>query len=136
LDVPRISRILGDAFFQMGLGAESELFRGFTTGVQMHDVNTANLLRNRNYNLPIPVVRPTDLSQRPFFGTRPIAGIRPVRDPGELYRGGCTGQRRFRRSNRRNKLQFQSFYTLAQSFSDDDNERDSGGFVYESFRST
>ncbi|MFN7646412.1 MAG: carboxypeptidase regulatory-like domain-containing protein [Acidobacteriota bacterium] len=116
--------------FQMGLGAESELFRGFTTGVQMHYVNTANLLRNRNYNLPIPVVRPTDLSQRPFFGTRPIAGINQftIRESSSrgMYRAAT-----FSAQYRRNKFQFQSFYTLAQNFSDDDNERDAGGFVYE-----
>ena len=116
--------------FQMGLGAESELFRGFTTGVQLHYVNTANLMRNRNYNLPIPVVRPTDLSQRPFFGTRPIAGINQytIRESSSrgMYRAAT-----FSAQYRRNKFQFQSFYTLAENFSDDDNERDSGGFVYE-----
>ena len=116
--------------FQMGLGAESELFRGFTTGVQLHYVNTANLMRNRNYNLPIPVVRPTDLSQRPFFGTRPIAGINQytIRESSSrgMYRAAT-----FSAQYRRNKFQFQSFYTLAENFSDDDNERDSGGFIYE-----
>jgi len=32
---------------------------------------------------------------------------------------------------RTRKLQFSSFYTLAESFSDDDNERSAGGFVYD-----
>jgi hypothetical protein len=116
--------------FQMGLGAESELFKGFTTGAQFHHVNTANLMRNRNYNLAAPTVRPTDLSQRPFFGTRPIAGINQftVRESSSrgMYRAAT-----FSAQYRRNKFQFQSFYTLAENFSDDDNERDAGGFVYE-----
>ncbi len=116
--------------FQMGLGAESELFKGFTTGAQLHYVNTAHLMRNRNYNLPIPIVRATDLSQRPFFGVRPIAGINQftVRESSSrgMYRAAT-----FSAQYRRNKFQFQSFYTLAENFSDDDNERDAGGFAYE-----
>lgn len=116
--------------FQMGLGAESELFRGFTTGAQLHYVNTSHLMRNRNYNLPVPTVRATDLSQRPFFGTRPIAGINQftVRESSSRGRySAATVSAQYRRS----KFQFQAFYTLSENFSDDDNERDSGGFVYE-----
>jgi hypothetical protein len=116
--------------FQAGLGFDSEITRGFTAGAQLHYVNTVNLLRNRNYNLPIPVIRPTDLSQRPFFGTRPVPSLNQV----TIRESSARGMYRavtFSAQYRKKRVQFQAFYTLAENFSDDDNERDAGGFVYE-----
>jgi hypothetical protein len=116
--------------FQAGLGFESEVRKGFTVGTQLHYVNTAYLLRNRNYNLPIPTLRPTDLSQRPFFGTRPAPTINQftVRESSArgMYRAAT-----FSAQYRQKRYQFQAFYTVAENFSNDDNERDAGGFVYE-----
>ncbi len=116
--------------FQMGLGAESEIMKGFTVGAQLHYVNTANLLRNRNFNLPIPTLRPTDQSQRPFFGVRPFPTVNQftVRESSSrgMYRAATISAQ-----YRNKRVQFQSFYTVSENFSDDDNERDAGGFVYE-----
>jgi len=115
---------------QAGVGVESEIFSGFTTGVQFHYVNTVNLIRNRNYNLPIPIIRPTDASQRPFFQGRPTTAINQLTIRESSARGmyrAATLSAQYRKS----KMQFQAFYTISENFSNDDNERDSGGFVYE-----
>lgn len=116
--------------YQAGLGVESEVFSGFTTGVQFHYVNTVNLLRNRNYNLPIPVIRAGDASQRPFFQGRPTTAINQltIRESSSraMYRAATLSAQ-----YRKKKFQFQAFYTISENFSNDDNERDAGGFVYE-----
>ncbi len=122
--------------FQMGLGTETEWFRNFTAGVQFNYVNTVGLNRNRNYNLPAPVVSATDARQVPDFalvsgGTaqRPVQTVNQltVREPSarSMYRAmTLSAQYRVR------KAQFQAFYTAAQNYSDDDSERDAGGFTY------
>jgi hypothetical protein len=116
--------------FQGGIGFESELTRGFTVGTQFHYVNTSNLIRNRNFNLGIPTVAATDLSKRPTFGARPVPTLNQftVRESSSrsLYRAAT-----FNTQYRLKRFQFQAFYTLATTYSDDDNERDAGGFVYE-----
>jgi len=116
--------------FQGGIGFESEVARGFTVGTQLHYVNTANLIRNRNFNLGIPTVAATDLSRRPTFGARPVPTLNQftVRESSSrsLYRAAT-----FNTQYRLKRFQFQAFYTIASTYSDDDNERDAGGFVYE-----
>ncbi len=116
--------------FQGGLGFESEVARGLSVGTQFHYVNTSNLLRNRNFNLGIPTVAATDLSKRPTFGARPVPTLNQftVRESSSrsLYRAAT-----FNTQYRVKRFQFQAFYTLASTYSDDDNERDAGGFVYE-----
>ena len=121
--------------FQLGLGTETEWFKNFTAGVQFNYVNTVGLNRNRNYNLPAPVLRGGDQSLRPDYGlvgggvTRPVTTVTnlTVREPSarSMYRS-MTLQAQYRTK----KLQFQAFYTVAQNYSDDDSERDAGGFVY------
>jgi hypothetical protein len=121
--------------FQGGLGVETELAPGWLTGVQFNYVNTVWLHRNRDYNLPIPVVRANDATQRPFFGLttgtpRPVpqVGNLTVRESSarSLYRG-LTYQLQYRGK----KFQWGSFYTLQTNYSDDDSERDAGGFNHE-----
>lgn len=114
---------------QAGLGVESEILPGFTTGVQFNYVNTVNLLRNRNYNLPAPTInavgRPVfNLAQRPDPGL----GTLTVRESSArgMYRAATLSAQ-----YRKRKFQFQAFYTVSENFSNDDNERDAGGFVYE-----
>jgi Carboxypeptidase regulatory-like domain len=120
--------------YQFGLGGESRLTSRWTAGLQFNYVNTVHLERNRDYNLPLPVV--LDASDRPLYcisncpaselQPRPIAtlGQINVRESSarSLYRG-LTFSNQYRGS----KLQAGVFYTLAWSYSDDDNERDSGG---------
>jgi len=114
---------------QAGLGFETELVKNFLMGVQMNYVNTVNLMRNRDYNLPIPTIRAGDLSQRPFYGvpaTRPISTLTQVTvresSARQMYRA-ATLQAQYRRKD----FQFSAYYTLAENFDDDSNERDTGG---------
>ena len=119
--------------FQMGLGAESELFRNFVGGIQFNYVNTVHLQRNHDYNLPAPFVRAGDASQRLTYGLR-TGTLRPIpqlssvtvraSSARSMYRGlSFSGQYRAAR-----KLQFGVSYTWSESFSDDDTERDATGF--------
>jgi hypothetical protein len=45
--------------FQFGLGVERQVADGITVGLEGNYVKTENLQRNRELNLPVPVVRPT-----------------------------------------------------------------------------
>lgn len=119
--------------FQTGIGTDYRITDRWVAGVQFNLVNTVHLERNRDYNLPAPAIRATDTSQLPYFGisgggtnTRPIrtlGGI-TVRESSarSLYRGLTISNQYKGR-----KLQAGVFYTLASAYSDDDNERDSGG---------
>lgn len=117
--------------YQAGVGAESRVTGNWTAGVQFNYVNTIHLERNKDYNLPAPIVN--DASQRPYFGiASPKVRQRPIDTLGQinvressahsLYRGFT-----FSNQYRGGKFQAGVFYTLAWSYSDDDNERDSGG---------
>lgn len=121
--------------FQAGLGVESELFTGFVAGLQLNYVNTVNLMRNRDWNLPAPIIRPNDPAQRPFYGlrsgrTRPVPTLGPftVRESSarSMYRG-ATLQAQYRVK----RYQFGAFYTLSETFSDSDLERDAGGVDFD-----
>ncbi len=122
--------------FQMGLGTETEWFRNFTAGVQFNYVNTVGLNRNRNYNLPAPAIVAGDQRLIPDFAL--VSGgtaRRPVQDVNQLTVREPSARSMYRAMTlsaqyRTKKLQFQTFYTLAQSYSDDDSERDAGGFGY------
>lgn len=117
---------------QAGIGADYRLSSRWTVGGQFNYVNTVHLERNRDYNLPIPTIRANDASQLPFFGVSGSGVARPIRTLGQvtvressaraMYRGGT-----FSTQYRGRKFQGGAFYTLSETFSDDDNERDSGG---------
>jgi hypothetical protein len=120
--------------FQSGLGYEHEIFRNFVAGVQLNYINTVNLGRNRDYNLPLPTIRPTDASQRPFYGLRSGA-LRPLRNLGSITVRESSARQMYRAMTysaqyRGKKLVFGAHYTFAQNFSDDDTERDATGFNY------
>lgn len=122
--------------FQFGFAFEREIKTGFTIGAQYDQVNTSNLMRNRDIDLPAPFIRAGDLSLRPFFGigaatpglfarTRPVtalgnAGFIQVRDSSarSLYQA-FTARAQFRRRN----MQFDAFYTLSRNLDDDTSER-------------
>ncbi len=121
--------------FQAGLGLDSELFRHFLAGIQLHYVNTVHLQWNRDYNLPPPVVRPTDKSLRPFFGLR-SGTPRPIPTLGSLWVRESSSRSMYRGMTlssqyRSGRLQFGAFYTVSQAYSYDDNERDATGVRYE-----
>jgi hypothetical protein len=117
---------------QFGIGSDVQLTRNWTAGIQFNYVNTVHLERNRDYNLPIPSAR--DASGRPLYciAVCTPAGVRPIPSLGQinvressarsLYRGFS-----FTTGYRGRKFQGGVSYSLAWNYSDDDNERDSGG---------
>jgi outer membrane receptor for ferrienterochelin and colicin len=121
--------------YQSGIGVEREINRSMTVGADFSYVHTVHLQRNRDINLPLPRVRPTDPAQRAFFGLRsgtprpqPLLGSIQVRESTakSLYRA-LTLRTKFQRP----WGQFNMFYTLSKLLSDDDNERSSGGVTFE-----
>jgi hypothetical protein len=121
--------------YQGGIGFEREITRGLTIGADFSYINTVHLQRNRDLNLPLPRVRPDDPALRPFFGLR-SGTQRPIATLGSVQVRESTGRSLYRAVTIRTKLQrrwgqFNAFYTLSKSLSDDDNERDAGGVQFE-----
>jgi outer membrane receptor for ferrienterochelin and colicin len=119
---------------QYGFGVERELMTGLVVGAEFQQVKTKYLERNRNLNLPIPVIRPTDPAQRPFWDL--VNTARPIASLGAVTVRESTARSDFRALTlsskyRTARYQVDAFYTLSKSESDDDNERDSGGFQHE-----
>jgi hypothetical protein len=129
--------------FQWGFGAEREVARGLTVGANVDYVNTVHLNFNRDYDLPVPIIRTGDKSLRPFFGvatagvfgaqTRPItqfgnAGYLQVRDSAarSLYRSMTV-----RAQLRRKFGQFDAFYTLSKNLDSDSSERNASFSSYD-----
>ncbi|MDQ3804910.1 MAG: TonB-dependent receptor [Acidobacteriota bacterium] len=116
---------------QAGLGVEHEIFDGVVVGADFTYVNTVYLQRNRDINLPAPIVRATDPAQRPFFGLN-SGRSRPIPSLGQVQVRESTARSLYRSLTlrtvvRRNWGIINAFYTLSKSLSDDDNERSSGG---------
>ncbi|MBI1354882.1 MAG: hypothetical protein GC160_11090 [Acidobacteria bacterium] len=112
------------------LGVDHEIFDGLVAGIQFQNVNTSNLQRNRNYNLPAPTFDPVLQINKYSLSNRPIPslGTVTVRESSarSLYRGvTMSGKYRFN-----SRLQWDAYYTYSQTYSDDDNERSSSGFNY------
>jgi hypothetical protein len=111
---------------QFGLGVDREIFQNFLMGIQLNYVNAVHQQRNVDFNIPFPTIRAGD--GRPIYNraNRPLTtyGTIQARESSarSMYRG-ATIQAQYRKS----RYQFQAFYTLSESFSDDDNERDAGG---------
>jgi outer membrane receptor for ferrienterochelin and colicin len=120
--------------YQFGIGVEHQLADGLTGGIDYSQVNTVHLQRNRELNLVAPILRSTavDPAQRPFYGgqARPIPTLNSVQLRESSARSVFQSLV-FRTQLRRKWGQFNAFYTLSRSLSDDDNERDSGGVSYE-----
>jgi hypothetical protein len=121
--------------YQAGVGVEREIAEGLTVGADFTYVNTVHLQRNRNLNLPGPVVRADDPAQRPFYGLS-SGGVRPVPTLGDVTVRESTAHSLYRALTFSSKFQrrwgqFNTFYTLSYNYSDDDNERSATGFNYE-----
>ncbi len=141
--------------WQWSIGMEHEVARGLTVGVDYLYLNTVHLQRNREYNLPPPIVclgvgnpvgcTAADFSLRPCFAVTSGTScapqrLRPLPRPNSGSGLGISSLQ-VRESNararynafiarstmRRGRYQFLASYTLSYSYSDDDNERDSGG---------
>jgi Carboxypeptidase regulatory-like domain len=120
---------------QFGAGFEREIARGLVIGANYDFVKTTRLNFNRDYDLPIPIIRAGDMSLRPFFGivsstvigaqNRPIStfgntGYVQVRDPGARSEYQSLV---FRGQFRRKFGQFDAFYTLSRNLDNDSTER-------------
>jgi hypothetical protein len=119
--------------YQFGIGVERELGGGFVVGLDYSQVNTVNLQRNRELNIATPILRSTsvDPAQRPFYGglARPIPSLGSIQMRESSARSVFQSAV-FRTQLRRKWGQFNAFYTLSRSLSDDDNERDAGGVSF------
>ncbi len=117
--------------FQIGGGIEHQITDGFVIGADYSQVNTIYLQRNRDINLPAPtgidLVTGRVLVNR---NNRPLTQIGSIqlRDSSgrSVYRGLT-----LRLNMRRSWGRVNAFYTLAKNTSDDDNERDAGGVLYD-----
>lgn len=118
--------------YQAGIGMEKQLGAGFTVGADYTQVRTINLERNIDVNMPLPTIRSTDPARRPFFGL--LSGTpRPLASLGQVQVREAAARSMFRAltlktSLKRSYAQFNAFYVLSKSLSDDDNERDAGGW--------
>jgi hypothetical protein len=102
-----------------------------TVGIDGTFIKTDRLQRNRELNLPVPVIRANDPAQRPFFGlttgtARPLAALGSVQVRESTARSKYAGIT-FSTKFQRRRLNASAYYVLSRSRSDDDNERDSGG---------
>ena len=113
-------------------GIDREIAPGLVFGAEFHHVNTVHLQRNRDFNLPLPVVNADDPARIPYIDgrSRPIASLRSltVRESSarSLYRG-LSVSAKYRSGAR---LQWDAFYTWSRTYSDDDNERSAVGITY------
>ena len=160
---------------QFGGGVEHEIWKDVVLGLDLSFVNTANLQRNREVNIPsaltpdqyvaylqsvntvanftalqtatnnfaairstsraiigivAPNSIPTNVAGAIVTRPRPITSIGSIqlRDSSahSLYKALT-----FRVNVNKRKFRLNAFYTLSRSTSDDDNERDSGGVLYD-----
>jgi hypothetical protein len=115
--------------FQYGGAVEHEIRRGLTVGIDYAQVNTSHLQRNRDINFFPPV--PSGPAQRPIYSsTRPVPQLGSVQVRESTARSLFQGLTFRTRINTR-RMQLNAFYTLSRTLSDDDNERDAGGAVYD-----
>jgi len=121
---------------QFGAAFEREVSRGLTFGATFDYVNTVNLNRNRDVDLPAPVVRANDRSLRPVFGIQPVANFganqnRPISalgNLGYLQIREASARSLYRALTVRGQLrrswgQFDAFYVLSKNLDDDSTER-------------
>lgn len=132
--------------FQFGFAVEREIARNFVVGVDYSQVKTDFLQRNVDVNLPAPIFLPAnvDPAQRPYIGiSRPAfaanaVGVRerPVTQLSSVQLRQSSAKSLYRALTFRARLvrdwgQLNAYYTLSKNKSDDDNERDSGGVLYD-----
>lgn len=116
--------------FQGGLGADQQITSHWMAGIQLNYINTIHLERNRDYNLPFPTLRAADgrfifnRANRPL----PQYGQITIRESSarSMYRGMS-----FNTRYTAGRVQVGAQYTVSQTYSNDDNERDATTFYYD-----
>lgn len=117
--------------YQFGGGIEREHWKDFIIGVDFAWVKTIHLQRNVDINLPAPSSF-DPATQRPIYirNNRPIPGLGSIQlrdsSANSLFRE-VTGRVRYNST----RFVLNAFYTWSKNESDDDNERDSGGVLYD-----
>jgi outer membrane receptor for ferrienterochelin and colicin len=117
--------------YQFGGGVEHEWRRDFIIGADFSWVKTVHLQRNVDINLPAPSSF-DPATGRPIYNrnNRPIPSLGSIQlrdsSANSLYRA-VTLRMRYNRS----WGQVNAFYTWSKDESDDDNERDSGGVLFD-----
>jgi hypothetical protein len=132
--------------FQFGLGMEREFAKNFTVGFDYSQINTTRLQRNRDINLPAPILLSPSLdpARRPYFGVFRGRGLpssvplrdRPVPELGSIQIRESSTRSLYRAFTFRTRyssdwLQLNTNYVYSTRFSDDDNERSAGGTTYD-----
>lgn len=119
--------------YQFGGGIEREQWKDFIMGIDFSQVKTIHLQRNIDINIPaVQSLDPTTL--RPLINRNTVT--RPVSDLGTIQLRDSTANALYRALTFRARYnrkwgQINAYYTWSQSNSDDDNERDSGGVLYD-----
>ncbi len=116
--------------YQFGGGFEREIFNDFIFGMDFSWVKTVHLERNVDINLPAP--SSFDIVGRPIY----IRANRPVPTLATIQLRDSTANQLYRAVTWRARInkkwgQINAFYTWSKNESDDDNERDSGGVLYD-----
>lgn len=117
--------------FQFGGGIEHQIAEGVTAGLDYSHVNTIYLQRNRDINLPgVTGIDPVTGRQIVNRALRPLTRLASIQlresSARSLYRALTFRINAVKKWGRVN-----AFYTLSKSTSDDDNERDAGGVLYD-----
>lgn len=117
--------------YQFNGGFEHEWFRDLIVGLDVSWIKTVHLERNVDINLPAPSSF-DPATGRPIY----IRNNRPVPSLGSIQLRDSTANSLYRGVTGRMRLnkhwgQVNAFYTWSKNESDDDNERDSGGVLYD-----
>lgn len=117
--------------YQFGGGIEREHWKNFIFGIDFAWIKTIHLQRNVDINLPVPSSF-DPATRRPIYNraNRPVPGLGTIqlRDSSANQRyKEVTGRIRYNSK----RMQVNAFYTWSRNLSDDDNERDSGGVLYD-----
>ncbi len=113
---------------QFGAGVEREVAKGLTLGATFDYVNTVNLNRNRDLNVPVPTIRTGDRSLRPFYNVDAQGQNRPLQGLSFIQIREASARSLFRAFTVRGQLrrkfgQFDAFYTRGKNLDDDSTER-------------
>jgi hypothetical protein len=117
--------------FQTGLGLDQEVGHGWVFSAQLNYVNTVHLQRHRDYNLPVGTLRAADGRVIYNRTNRPLPQYGQITISESSARSMYRGATFSAKNNSLKYVQFGVQYTVAQSYSDDDNERSASGFNYD-----
>lgn len=125
--------------YQFGFGIEGEVASNLVAGIQYNQVKAVYLGRNRDWNLPLPIVNAAD--GRPLYNVANVASAitrpRPITTINQLTVRESSAQGLYRgltfsTQYKGKRAILGAFYTVSENFSDSDTERDTGGTEYES----